>query len=38
MDVTTAMGTSSRRAIDVAENATDVVGTFSSRRVGSGMI
>jgi hypothetical protein len=38
MDVTTAMGTSSRRVVDVTENATDVVGTFSSRRVGSGMI
>jgi hypothetical protein len=38
MDVATALGTSSRRAIDAAENVTDAVRTSSNRRVRSGMI
>jgi hypothetical protein len=38
MDVATALGTSSRRAVDAVANVTDVVRTSSSRRVRSGMI
>jgi hypothetical protein len=38
MDTADAVGTSSRRAINVAGNAIDVVGTSSSRRVRPGMI
>jgi hypothetical protein len=38
MDVTTTLGTSSRRAVDVAGNVADVVGTSSSKRVRLGII
>jgi hypothetical protein len=38
MDAATALGTSSRRPVDAAGNVVDVVRTFSSRRVRSGMI
>jgi hypothetical protein len=38
MDVATALGTSSRRAVDAAGNVADVVRISSSRRVMSGMI
>jgi hypothetical protein len=38
MDTATALGTSSRRAVDAVGNVADVVRTSSSRRVRSGMI
>jgi hypothetical protein len=38
MNVTTTVGTSSKRVVDATGNAIDVVGTSSSRRVRSGMI
>jgi hypothetical protein len=38
MDAATALETSSRRPVDAAGNVVDVVRTFSSRRVRSGMI
>jgi hypothetical protein len=38
MDAATALGTSSRRVVDVVGNVADVVQTSSSRRVRSGMI
>jgi hypothetical protein len=38
MDAATALGTSSRRAVDAVGNIAEVVRTSSSRRVRSGMI
>jgi hypothetical protein len=38
MEAATTLGTSSRRVVDAAGNIIDVVWTYSSRRVRSGMI